>query len=162
MATPSNWFYHSLVLLGATIGYSHLATFGFVPPNWLDRIAVWLGLGYLYWAWDGGLQASWPACRTRTVLRCLLLTLVASSPIAVVLAACKLRNYVQSDPAERDRSSYAVDDCDEMLLTNRIVDWGDLNEAEIRWDEGVNPATGLPLVGNMDIQGNPYGSRIHE
>jgi hypothetical protein len=29
-------------------------------------------------------------------------------------------------------------------------------------DEGINPATGLPMVGGLDTSGNPYGMNMHD
>jgi len=29
-------------------------------------------------------------------------------------------------------------------------------------DEGINPATGLPMVGGVDTSGNPYGMNMHD
>jgi hypothetical protein len=28
-------------------------------------------------------------------------------------------------------------------------------------DNGINPATGLPMMGGLDVEGNPYGFDMH-
>lgn len=134
------WWWHTVFLIAAAILYLSLPTFsGVTPGPWVDRIAAWVGMGYLYWAWDRGLQMGWPPCRTRAVLRCLLTLLLAASPMVIVLAVLNLRDYARSTPVESDGSSYSSNE---------------------RWHHDMsvtNPATGLPMDGAVDSAGNMFG-----
>lgn len=142
------WWWHTLFLIVAVILYLNLPTFfGISPGPWVDRLASWAGMGYLYWAWDRGLQMGWPPSRTRAVLRCLLVLLLGMSPVVIVLAALNLRDYARSNPVEFDGLSYSA---------NGV--WSPRVDIENQ-RPGVNPATGLPMAGvGMDIGGNPYGT----
>lgn len=145
------WWWHTAFLIAGAILYLHLPTFsGITPGPWVDRIATWVGMGYLYWAWDRGLQMGWPPCRTRAVLRCLLALLLAASPVVIVLAVLNLRDYVRSKPVEFD-GSYSVDDA-----------WNSRIDTENQRPV-VNPATSLPMIdGVIDIGGNVYGTSSRE
>jgi hypothetical protein len=142
------WWWHTLFLIAAAILYLNLPAFtGITPGPWVDRIATWVGMGYLYWAWDRGLQMGWPPCRARAILRCLLVLLLAASPVVIVLAALNLRDYARSKPVEFDGSSYSADKVSSYHI-------GAKDRRPI-----VNPATGLPMAGiGMDIGGDPYGT----
>lgn len=146
------WWWHTVFLIGAAILYLNLpAVFGVTPGLWADRVATWVGMGYLYWAWDRGLQMGWPTCRTRAVLRCLLTLLLAASPVVIVLAVLNLRDYVRSKPVEFDGSAYSTDE-----VSNYHIGAKDRGPV-------VNPATGLPMAGiGMDIGGNPYGAEDND
>jgi hypothetical protein len=65
--------------------------------------------------------------------------LLAASPVAIVLAALNLRDYVRSNPVESDGSSYS-------------------SNGSWHHDTSVtNPATGLPMDGAVDSAGNMFG-----
>jgi len=145
------WWWHTLFLIAAAIVYLNLPTFfGMTPGPWVDRIATWVGMGYLYWAWDRGLQMGWPPCRTRAVLRCLLTLLLAASPVVIVLAVLNLRDYARSKPVESN-GTYSVDGA-----WNSRIDTD--NQRPV-----VNPATSLPMIdGVIDIGGKVYGTSSRE
>jgi hypothetical protein len=93
----------------------------------------------------------WPPCRTRGVLRCLLVLLLAASPVAIVLAALNLRDYARSKPVEFDGSSYSADGV-----------WSSHIDTESQRPV-ANPATSLPMIdGVIDIGGNVYGTSSRE
>lgn len=130
------WFGHTVILVGITMVYLNVRESSDVAIHgWVDRVAIWIALGYIYWAWDRGLQMGWPPSRTRAVLRCLLFILVASSPIALALALLNLRDYARSSP----------------------VTLGSNFDSS---PNGLNPTTGLPMTGggSVDVAGNSYGS----
>lgn len=166
MGMRSDWFWHTLILVGVAIGYSQLPILGVAPPEWVDRISVWIALGYLYWAWDDGIQAGWSSCRTRAVLRGLLFILVASSPVAVFVAVCKLRDYLRSNPVEFARSADVRSDDLAFLNSDRSITDADDEYLEsiavLRVYEDTNPATGLPMAGCRDVCGHPWGFSSHE
>lgn len=140
------WWWHTLFLAVAAILYLKLpAFFGMTTGPWIDRLATWVGMGYLYWAWDRGLQMGWPPSRTRAVLRCLLVLLLGASPVVIVMAVLNLRDYAMSNPVEFDGSSYSA----HVDTKNQRA--------------SVNPATGLPMAGiGIDIGGNPYGTDSYD
>lgn len=100
----------------------------------MDRLALWVGMGYLYWAWDRGLQDGWRPSRMRGVLRSLLVLLLGASPVVIVMAVFNLRAYAKSSPVESNGTTYSSAASDH-----------------------VNPATGLPMVGILDVAGNAFG-----
>lgn len=139
------WWSHTLFLIAAVILYLNLPKFfGITPGPWMDRLALWVGMGYLYWAWDRGLQVGWRPSGMRGVLRSLLVLLLAASPMVIVLAVLNLRDYTRSNLVESGGSVYSSNEGSVFETRANKLD--------------TNPATGLPMTRVGDIDGNPYGT----
>ena len=71
--------------------------------------------------------------------------------------------------AGSDTNSPGVDGLDDESLSS-IDARSSLTDDDDGWqalfqddpmDNGINPATGLPMMGSLDVEGNPYGFDVH-
>lgn len=72
-----------------------------------------------------------------------------------------------NDPVDRpsidSRRDHAIDtSCNthEIRSANESVD--SYNSGSTAWEQDINPASGLPMIGNIDVAGNPYGIDRHD
>lgn len=134
-------FWHLLVALAAPfVGLSLNYTLKIHTPLLAGVSLLWAWGGYVYWVIDRIVKLWLPPSVTRGGLRTFVAVLFFWCPVALGWALLNVKDW--------QRAKYAIR---HAIPHDASITFNDRDQF------AVNPTTGLPMMGSVDIGGNPYG-----